>query len=45
MVRYSPAAVRRVTRSRKMSFVMTFSSPTAVVRSFPSFGKRLRCCT
>jgi hypothetical protein len=36
---------RSVTRSRKMSFATTRSSPLAVTSTFPSFGKRLRACT
>ena len=43
--RVSPASERRVTRSRKMSTATTFSMPTGVRTAFPSFGKRLRCCT
>ena len=44
-VRASPLTERSVTCSRKMSLLTTFSSPSNVVRIFPSFGKRFRCCT
>ena len=36
---------RKVTRSRKMSFASTFSSPFAVRTGFPSFGYFLRLAT
>ena len=38
--RVSPSTLRNVTRSLKMSFDTTFSSPRAVTRIFASFGKR-----
>ena len=44
-MRLSPVAVRSVTWSRKMSLLTSFSSPSEVVRIFPSLGNRLRDCT